>query len=407
MLDTEKIRQDFPIFQTNKNLIYFDNAATTQKPQQVLQKLEEVYKNYNANVHRSIYKIAVEATAQYEEARKKVARFINAKPEELIWTRGATEAINHVLYSWAWWNLKAGDEIVTTVMEHHSNIVPWQLLLRRGVKLRYVNLSSHGTLDMQELQNTLSRKTKLVTITHVSNVLGTINPVEEIAKIAHDFGALYLVDGAQSVPHMPVDVKEIDCDFFAFSGHKMLGPTGIGGLYAKQDLLEELEPALRGSEQIRSVTLFETTWNDLPWKFEPGTPNIADAIALGAAVDYLQKVGMKNVQAHENELTKYALQRLQEIPEMKIFGPTNGTRSGVVSFQFADVHPHDLATFLDSQSIAIRSGHMCAMPLMTYLKVPAVARISFYIYNTHAEIDKFITALEKAKEVFKVDPQKV
>lgn len=402
MFDAQKIREDFPIFRSNGNLIYFDNASTTQKPRQVLHELIEFYANYNANVHRSIYKIAVEATERYEEARKKVAQFINAKLEELIWTRGTTEAINHVLYAWALWNLKEGDEIVTTVMEHHSNIVPWQLLLKRGVKLRFVNLNGDGTLNLQELEDTINKKTKFITVTHASNVLGTINPIEKITKLAHENDALCLVDAAQSVPHMSVDVKKIDCDFLAFSGHKMLGPMGIGGLYAKQELLEKLDPALRGSEQIKSVSQLSTTWNDLPWKFEPGTPNVADAIALGTAVDYLQKLKIENIQAHESKLTKYALQKLQEVPQVKIFGPLAGLRGGVISFNFADVHPHDLATFLDTKGIAIRSGHHCAMPLMQALGVPATARASFYIYNTMKEVDKFVEALQNAKQVFKV-----
>ncbi len=402
MFDGKKIREDFPIFNSNKDLIYFDNAATTQKPKQVLDALQEFYSQCNANVHRGIYKIAVEATDEYEEAREKVSQFINSKIEELIWTRGATEAINQILYAWALWNLKKDDEIVTTIMEHHSNLVPWQLLQKNGVKIRYVNLNGDGTLNMKELENSVSKKTKFVTVTQMSNVLGTINPVEEIVKIAHDNGALCLIDAAQSVPHMEVDVKKINCDFLVFSAHKMLGPTGVGGLYAKQEILEKLDPALRGSEQIKSVSLFETEWTDLPWKFEPGTPNFADIVAFGYAVDYLKKLGMKNVREHERDLTKYALEKLQQISKLKIFGPLNGTRGGVISFQLADIHAHDMASFLDDNNIAVRSGHHCAMPLMKYLGISGTTRASFYIYNMKEEIDKFIETLEKAKQVFKV-----
>ncbi len=400
MFDANKIREDFPIFENNKDLIYFDNAATTQKPKQVLEALQNFYATENSNVHRAVYKIAEQATNDYENARKKVSDFLNAKKEELIWTRGATEAINHVLYGWAFWNLKEGDEIVTTVMEHHSNIVPWQLLLKRGVKLTYANIRQDGTLDMQDLENKISHKTKFVTATHVSNVLGTVNPAEEIVKIAHENGSLCLIDGAQSTPHMPIDFKKLGADFFVFSGHKMLGPTGIGGLVAKQEILENMEPALRGSEQIKSVSLYESKWADLPWKFEPGTPNIADAIAFGSAIDYLKRLGMENVHKNETGLTNYAIEKISSsLPELKIFGPA-GMRAGVISFNFPNIHSHDVASILDENNIAIRSGNHCAMPLMQILGVPATCRASFYIYNTKEEVDKFVEALGKVKKVF-------
>jgi len=406
-LDVELIRNDFPILQRKINghpLVYLDSTATTQKPKQVIDALVEFYEQHNSNVHRGIHKLSQEATDLYDDARNKAVKFINAKGiEELVFVRSATEAINLVLYSWAMQNLKKGDEIITTVMEHHSNVVPWQSLQKDGVKLKFADIDEQGKLRMDQFSELVTPRTKLVAVTHVSNVLGTINPVKDICKIAHDNGALCLIDGAQSVPHMTVDVRDMDCDFLAFSGHKMLAPTGIGCLYGKAEILEEMPPFQMGSDQIKSVSLSEATFRESPWRFETGTPNFADAVALGAAIDYLNKLGMHNVRAHEKELVAYALKRMQEMNDVKMYGPTNPEiKGGVISFNLGDIHSHDLATILDEQGIAIRSGHHCAMPLMTRLGVAAVSRASFYIYNTKEEIDIFINALEHARKVFKL-----
>ncbi len=385
-MDVERIREDFPILKRKINghpLIYFDNTATTQKPVQVINAIKEFYEKYNANIHRGVHTLSQEASELYEKAHEKVADFINADWREVIFVRNTTEAINLVANVL---DLKDG-EVVVSMMEHHSNLVPWQ-----DKNLEVVNIKGDGTLDMEDLKEKITKKTKLVAITHVSNVLGTINPVEEIGKMAHEVGALFLVDGAQSVPHMPIDVKKMNCDFLAFSGHKMLGPAGIGVLYGKKDLLEELPPFLKGGDMISHVWVDRATWNELPWKYEAGTPNIAGGVGLGAAVDYLKTVGMENVRRHEEELVGYALDGLSSLG-VEIYGPEE--RGGLISFNLEGVHPHDVAYFLDKKGIAVRSGHHCAQPLMRCLGIKGTVRASFYIYNTKWEIDKFLDALKE------------
>lgn len=406
MLDIEAIRRDFPILHRTvhgKPLVYLDNAATTQKPQAVIDALVEYYERYNANIHRGLHALAEEATARYEESRAKAAHFVNApETESIIFTRNATEAINLVAHSWGRKHLRAGDEIVLTVMEHHSNLVPWQMLAReKGVVLRFVDIDEQGRLLMDDFDRLVGGKTKLVALVHASNVLGTINPLREIAKVAHERGALVLADAAQSVPHMPVDVQELDVDFLAFSSHKMMGPTGVGILYTRRSVLEEMDPFLGGGEMIRKVTLEESTWNALPWRFEAGTPNIADVIALGAAIDYLEGLGMEAVRAHEVDLVRYALERLGAIPDLTLYGPRDPEgRGGVVAFNCDDIHPHDIGTALDSFGIAIRAGHHCAQPLMQRLGLVATARASFYVYNTREEIDALAEGTQQAARFF-------
>lgn len=406
MLDVKAIRKDFPILDRKvygKPLVYLDNAATSQKPHSVIQSLVDYYEGYNANVHRGVHALSMEATDKYEEARHKVARFIGApKPESVIWTRNTSEAINLVAYTWAAANIKAGDEIVVSQMEHHSNLVPWQKVARdNGATLRVIPITKEGVLDPSQTDSFITRKTKLLAINQVSNSLGTINPVKSLTKKAHAFGAKVLIDGAQSVPHMPVDVKDLDCDFLAFSGHKMLGPTGIGALYVKPDVLEKMEPFLRGGEMVLEVWNDRATWNALPMRFEAGTPNIADAIALGAAVDYLTALGMDNVREHEKQLTQYALSQLKQIEEIDLFGPMNvSQRGGILPFHNTEVHPHDLGTFLDREGIAIRTGHHCTMPLMRAMGIVATARASLYIYNTEEEVDKLVAVLKDALRYF-------
>ena len=406
MLDVNKIRQDFPILSRTvhgKPLVYLDNAATSQKPRSVIDALVDYYEGYNSNVHRGVHTLSMEATDRFEEARQRVADFIKAdSAESIVWTRNTTEAINLVANSWAQDNIKAGDEIVVTQMEHHSNLVPWQkVATENDATLRIWPLTDDGTLDLDEADSMINPRTRLVAIAHVSNSLGTINPVKELVARARAVGAAVLIDGAQSVPHMPVDVGDLDCDFLAFSGHKMLGPTGIGVLYVKRDVLEEMEPFLRGGEMVLEVWNDRATWNELPMRFEAGTPNIADAIALGAAIDYLEDLGMDGVRQHELQLTGYALKAFQELEELDLFGPMNvEDRGGIISFYSSDVHPHDLGTFLDQEGIAIRTGHHCTMPLMRSLGVPATARASFYIYNTEAEVDELVDALKRALRYF-------
>ncbi len=400
------IKKDFPVLQRKINghrIVYLDSAATSQKPIQVIDAISHFYKTYNANVGRSIHTLAEEATEKFEEAREKVARFISApSSKEIIFTRNATEAINLVAYSFGQ-TLKAGDEIISTVMEHHSNIVPWQFLKARGVVLKFADIDENGEIDYEKFRKLLSKKTKLVCLTQVSNVLGTANPVDQICKLAHEVGALVLVDGAQSAPHMPVDVKKLGCDFFAFSGHKMLGPTGIGILWARAEILEKLSPFLGGGDMIREVKLEETTYNELPWKFEAGTPNIEGAIALGAAIDYLEKIGMQKIREHEYELTKYAMEKLSAIKGIIIYGPKDcAGRGGVVSFNLKGAHPHDVAQILDSEGIAIRSGHACCQPLMKRLGIAAVCRASFYIYNSKDDVDALVEGLQKVKKVLRI-----
>ncbi|MEM3437492.1 MAG: cysteine desulfurase [Nitrososphaerales archaeon] len=406
-IDVEKIRQDFPIFNQNikgKPFIYLDNAATSQRPSQVINAMNNYYHMYNATIHRVIYEFGEKATDAYEEAREKVAKFISASPEEVIFVRNTTEAINLVAYSWGRSNIKEGDKILLTVMEHHSNIVPWQILTKeKKARLEFIDIDDEGLLKMDDFEKFTNEEIKFMGLVHVSNVLGTINPVKKIVNYAHKNGALVLVDAAQSVPHMPVNVREIDCDFLAFSGHKMLGPTGIGVLYGKRELLENMDPFLTGGDMIKEVHLREASWEELPWKFEAGTSNIAGAIGLGAAVDYLNNIGMEKVREHEKELTKYALDKMMSIKGISIYGPKNvEVRGGVISFNLGDIHPHDIASILDSEGIAIRAGHHCAQPLIERLRLVGTARASFYIYNTEWEIDYLVNALEKARKVFKL-----
>jgi len=407
--DVEQVRTDFPILQREINgrpLVYLDNAATSQKPIQVIQALDQFYNHYNANVYRGVYRISEEATVAYEEARRKIAHLINAKdPSEIVFVRGTTEAINLVAHSWGRSNIRLGDSIMLTEMEHHSNIVPWQQLAREnGASLKFVGISDDGRLIRDDFRQHLEAgNVKLFAATHVSNVLGTINPIRELAREAHKHGCKVLVDGAQSVPHMPIDVQDLDCDFLAFSGHKMCGPTGIGVLYGKRELLQQMEPYQTGGEMIREVHLYESTFKDSPFKFEAGTTDIAGAIGLGAATDYLSKLGLRNVRDHDKEITKYALDALGRVKGLKIFGPPDpDTRGGVVSFNLADVHAHDMASMLDEDGIAVRSGHHCAQPLMERLGVSATTRASVYLYNTEEEIDRLVESVERAGRVFRI-----
>jgi cysteine desulfurase / selenocysteine lyase len=407
--DVEKVRHDFPILKriiNGKPLAYLDSAATSQKPREVIGELIRFYDEYNANVHRGVYQISEEATAAYEDARAKIARLINAaSPNEIVFVRGTTEAINLVAQSWGRTNVNLGDGIILTEMEHHSNIVPWQLLSRdRGAHLKYVGLTDDGHLVHDDFRQHLeSGNIKLVAMTHVSNVLGTINPVREYVREAHKLGCRVLVDAAQSVPHMPVDVQDLDCDFLAFSGHKMCGPTGIGVLYAKKGILEEMPPYHGGGEMIREVHLYESTWRDPPYRFEAGTTNIAGAIGLGKAVDYLSGLGLGNIRAHDQELTEYAHDMLGRVKGIKIYGPENPkAKAGVISFNLGDVHAHDMASLLDEDGIAVRSGHHCAQPLMERLGLSSTTRASFYVYNTEHEIDRLVESVKRAGSVFKV-----
>jgi cysteine desulfurase/selenocysteine lyase len=406
-LDVARIRKDFPILDREvygKPLVYLDNAATSQKPRQVIEKLVDYYENYNSNIHRAVHSLGEEATAAYEEARAKVAKFINApSPECVIFTRNTTEAINLVAYTWGRANVREGDEILLTQMEHHSNLIPWQrLAAEKGATIRYIEMTDQQTLALDGLENLFEARTRIMAMPHVSNSMGTINPVEKIAPEARRNGTAFLVDGAQGAPHLPVDVRAIGCDFYALSSHKMLGPTGIGVLYARRELLEEMEPFLGGGEMIRRVDFEGATWNDLPWKFEAGTPNIADAIGFGAAIDYLNDLGMENVRQHEIEITEYALNRLGEFDDITLYGPPDPReRGGVVSFNFGDLHPHDIGTVLDRHGVAIRAGHHCTQPLMRTLGVSGTARASFYVYNTLEEVDVLVEALEAAREFFK------
>ncbi|MBI2765621.1 MAG: cysteine desulfurase [Chloroflexi bacterium] len=406
LLDVERIREDFPILSQQVNgrpLVYLDNAATTQKPRQVIDALVRYYETSNANIHRGIHTLAVRATEQYEAVRGKAARHIGANNErDIVFTRNATESINLVARAWGDANIGEGDEIVLTLMEHHSNIVPWQLLARRkGAVVRYAGITPGGYLDMDSLREAVGPRTKMVSVVHASNVLGTINPIAEVAEIAHAVGALVLVDGAQSAPHLPLDVTELDCDFFAFSSHKMLGPTGVGVLWAREGLLDTMDPFLGGGEMISLVRPDHSTWADVPHKFEAGTPNIAGVIAFGAALDYLRDIGMSDVRAHEAAITAYAMDALKDVPGLSLHGPTDvRDRGGAVSFAIDGIHPHDVSTIVDGYGVAIRAGHHCAQLLMRCLNVPATSRASFYIYNSQAEVDVLVEALKQAVEVF-------
>jgi cysteine desulfurase / selenocysteine lyase len=409
-INISKIRQDFPILKRkingNKTLVYLDNAATTQKPISVINAIYNYYMNYNSNIHRAVHQLAEEATFEYEKTREKVAKFINARStDEIIFTRNATEAINLVSYSWGRTNINRDDRIVITEIEHHSNIVPWQILTQeKDAKLDYIGIDNNGYLNMEDCNRYLqSNKVKLLSISHMSNVLGTIVPINEIIELAHQKGIVVLVDGAQSVPHMPIDVQKMDCDFMVFSAHKMLGPTGVGVLYAKKEILNEMQPFIGGGDMIKEVYKYRTIYNDLPYKFEGGTPNIADVIGFGAAIDYLKKIGMHNVREHEIEITSYAIKAIADIKDITLYGPPNANhRGGVIAFNIGDIHPHDLATIMNDYGIAIRSGHHCAQVLMGRLNIAAASRTSFYIYNTKEEVDKFINALGEARRIFRI-----
>ncbi|MDZ7292818.1 MAG: cysteine desulfurase [candidate division KSB1 bacterium] len=404
MLDAHKIRQDFPILQqkiNGKPLVYLDNAATSQKPLAVLRCLDEYYRTYNANIRRGIHTLSEKATARYEETRRKVAQFINAPSANgVIFTRNTTESLNLVAYSYARKFLKAGDEILLTEMEHHSNLVPWQILAQHtGVKLKFIPVTEQGTLDLADIHSLLTEKTKILAFTHMSNVLGTINPVRRLAQMAHEVGAVVVVDGAQGAPHLPVDVQQLDCDFYAFSGHKMLGPTGVGVLWGKVELLDKMDPFLGGGEMIHEVWLDRATYEEVPHKFEAGTPNIAQVIGLGAAIDYLRDLTMPAVAEHERRLTRIAIEKLQQIDNLRIIGSAP-ERGAAISFLLPDVHAHDLSTVVDSEGVAIRAGHHCAQPLMRKFDVPATARASLYIYNLPEEIDILVNAIRKARKLF-------
>ena len=409
-ISVDQIRKDFPILQrkvrNDKNLVYLDNAATTQKPIQVINAISDFYTNHNSNIHRAVHALAEEATEAYEMTRDKVAKFLNIKDrQEIVFVRGTTEAINLVAYAWGRQNIREGDIIVTTEYEHHSNIVPWQLLTQeKKGKLEYIGIDDNGELILDQLDQYLATgKVKLVAVSQMSNVLGTITDIAAVIAKCKKAGVRVLVDGAQSVPHMKVDLDAMGCDFFAFSGHKMLGPTGVGVLWAKKELLEQMAPFHGGGDMIREVHKYETTWNDLPYKFEAGTPNIADVIGFAAAIDYLNNIGMDYVRAHEVEITKYALDKLSKINGIKLYGTSDmSKRGGVISFNFADIHPHDLATIIDEDGVAIRSGHHCAQVLMEKLDIAATSRASFYIYNTKEEVDVLINSLSRAARLFKL-----
>ena len=412
MYDIAAVRRDFPILKREVHgipLVYLDNAATSQKPASVIDALSRYYREYNANVHRGVHTLAEEATEGYEQARRVVAHFIGAEnPANLIFTRNTTEAINLFAYAWGGRNLKPGDEVLLTVMEHHSNLVPWQIIAQQtGAVLRHVDITEEGLLDMASFYKLLGPKTRVVSVTHMSNVLGTINPVEEIAKAAHEQGAIVLIDGAQSVPHLPVDVEALGCDLLAFSGHKTLGPTGVGALWVKQELLETLEPFMGGGEMIREVQLDYSTWNTAPYRFEAGTPNIADAIAWAEGIEYLSSLGMEQVREHEIQLTRYALNALKNVQNLKVYGPADpALKGGVAAFSLEGIHPHDIGTALDQFGVAVRAGHHCAQPLHRRLGVDSSARASFYLYNTEEEIDKFVEALQAAQEYFSRVPRR-
>ena len=404
MLAIESIRKDFPFLEAENGenpLVYFDNASTTQKPIQVLNKLNQFYRKSNANVHRGVYRLSQQATDAYENARKKIAGFINAKDDRsIIFTRGTTESINLVAYAWAQQQLKPGDEILVTEMEHHSNLVPWQITAERtGAILKYIPLNDDLELDLEKPEKYFTPKTKVFALIHKSNALGKLNPVQQLIRHAKTVGAITVVDGAQSVPHTTVDVQQLGCDFFAFSGHKMLGPTGVGVLFGKPELLESMEPFQSGGEMIEKVTMTHSTWNDIPWKFEAGTPNIAQAVGLGKALDFLQNISMKKVEEHIGELTEYGMKKLNEINGVRIYNKKN-IHGGIISFNVDGVHPHDLAQFLDQDNIAIRTGHHCTQPIMKKLGVSGTARISFYIYNTKEEIDKLCGCMKSTLNYF-------
>lgn len=403
---SKEIRKQFPILDQEINghpLVYLDSAATSQKPRQVIEAINDYYMYDNANVHRGVHTLGNRATDHYEGAREKVRKFINAKStQEVIFTRGTTTALNMVAQSYGRANVGEGDEIVITHMEHHSNIIPWQQLAKeKGAVLKFIDLEEDGTLSLDKVRETVTDRTKIVSIMYVSNVLGTMNPIKEITEIAHAHGAVMVVDGAQAAPHLKLDVQKLDCDFLAFSGHKMCGPTGIGVLYGKKELLNEMEPVEFGGEMIDFVGLYESTWKELPWKFEGGTPIIAGAIGLGAAIDFLEEIGLDQIERHEHELAGYAMEKMSSMDGLTIYGPHDPKkRAGIVTFNLDNVHPHDLATVLDMNGIAVRAGHHCAQPLMKWLECSATARASFYVYNTEEDVDRLVEGLRIAKEYF-------
>lgn len=406
-LNVEEIRADFPVLGrevNGKRLVYLDNAATSQKPRQVIETVSDFYSNYNANVHRGMHQLSQEASIAYEEAHDRVANFLGADSRsEIVFTSNTTEAINTVASGWGMENVGSDDNIVLTQMEHHSSLVPWQQVAHKtGAELRFIEVDENGVLIPESIDQEIDEDTAAVSVVHMSNVFGTINPVREIVEKAHEVDARVLVDGAQSAPHLPVDVQDIGCDFYAFSGHKMCGPTGSGALYAKKELLESMTPYKFGGEMIKKVWYEDATWAELPWKFEAGTPNIAQGIGLRAAIDYLEEIGLERIHEHERAVTKYALEKLAEDDEVEVYGPppSHEDRGGVISFNVADAHPHDTSELLDEEGVATRSGHHCAQPLMEDMGVPATARASFYLYNTFDEADRFVDALDTVKEVF-------
>ena len=407
MINLNKIRKDFPILNekvNGKGLVYLDNAATSQKPKEVIDSLVSYYEKYNSNVHRGVHTLSIKATDEFEKSRTKIQKFINAKSSnEIIFTRNASESLNLIAYSWGKNNISSGDEIYITPFEHHSNIVPWQMLCKeKEAILKYLPLNNNGDIDIDRFSKEISNKTKLVSVTHMSNVLGTVLPLNEIIELAKKYKAVTVVDACQSVPHMPVDVQKIDSDFLCFSGHKMLGPTGIGVFHGKEEILNEMSPFLYGGDMISEVTYEESKWNELPYKFEAGTPNIADSIALGVACEYLEKVGMENIWNHEMELGDYTVNRISELDKFRILGNrSKELRGGVVSFVHEDIHPHDIGSLLDGYGIAIRTGHHCAMPLVRSYGVVAASRASFYLYNNKDEVDKLVEGLKLVEEYFK------
>ncbi|WP_338463278.1 cysteine desulfurase [Brevibacillus borstelensis] len=403
-MNAKELRKYFPILHQEVNghpLVYLDNGATSQKPIQVIEAIDAYYKEVNSNVHRGVHTLGSRATDKFEEAREKVRAFVNARETaEIVFTRGTTTAVNTIAYGYARATLKPGDEIVTTVVEHHSNFIPWQQAAKAtGATFKFIPLAEDGTITLDAVRETITDNTKIVAIHHISNVLGDTAPIKEIAQIAHQHGAVLFVDGAQGAPHTKVDVQNLDCDFYTFSAHKMCGPTGIGVLYGKRELLEKTEPMEFGGEMIDFVELYDSTWKELPWKFEGGTPIIAGAIGLGAAIDFLQEIGMEEIERHEKKLVAYAMEQMLEMDGVSVYGPKKD-RSSLITFNLSEVHPHDLATVLDSHGIAIRAGHHCAQPLMRWLNVTASARASFYLYNTEEEVDVFLSGLKKAKEFF-------
>lgn len=404
-LNVEAIIKDFPILEqqvNGKRIAYLDSTATSQKPKQVIDALSDYYERYNSNVHRGVHTLGSLATDGYEGARETVRRFIHAKYfEEIIFTRGTTAAINMIAHSYGDANVGEGDEIVVTQMEHHANLVPWQQLAKRqGATLKFIPMAEDGTITLEAVRETVSERTKIVAIAHVSNVLGTINDIKAIAEIAHEHGAIISVDGAQSVPHMKVDVQDLNVDFYSFSGHKMLGPTGIGVLYGKREHLNQMEPTEFGGDMIDFVDLYDSTWTDLPTKFEAGTPLIAQAIGLQAAIEYIESIGFDAIHEHEQALTTYAYEQMSQIEGIDIYGPSKDKRAGIITFNLKDVHPHDVATALDTEGVAVRAGHHCAQPLMKWLNVSSTARASFYIYNTKEDIDQLVEGLKQTKEFF-------